>query len=145
MILPNFKVPLAIEGHNAIIAADVTCAGSQHGYDSVRAEEGSLSELLRAVSERYLLPSVCPCFVKSDDRIDKILNTIREHRIDAVVYHTLRLCLPFDVESRKLNDVLQAEGVPFLSINTDYSKEDLGQLGTRVEAFLEMINARKNV
>jgi benzoyl-CoA reductase/2-hydroxyglutaryl-CoA dehydratase subunit BcrC/BadD/HgdB len=30
-------------------------------------------------------------------------------------------------------------GIPMLTIDTDYSMEDVGQLSTRVEAFLEML------
>ena len=31
-------------------------------------------------------------------------------------------------------------GIPMLRIDTDYSAGDMGQLSTRVEAFLEMIS-----
>ncbi|RMD57973.1 MAG: 2-hydroxyacyl-CoA dehydratase, partial [Nitrospirae bacterium] len=30
-------------------------------------------------------------------------------------------------------------GLPFLKIETDYSLEDMGQLRTRIEAFIEML------
>jgi benzoyl-CoA reductase/2-hydroxyglutaryl-CoA dehydratase subunit BcrC/BadD/HgdB len=33
----------------------------------------------------------------------------------------------------------QAAGIPVLRIDTDYSGGDVGQLSTRVEAFLEML------
>jgi len=31
------------------------------------------------------------------------------------------------------------EGIPTLKIETDYSNEDIGQLRTRIEAFLERL------
>jgi len=34
---------------------------------------------------------------------------------------------------------LQKKGIPFLKIESDYGMEDVGQLKTRVEAFLEMM------
>ena len=34
---------------------------------------------------------------------------------------------------------LASENIPVLRIETDYSMEDVGQLKTRVEAFLEML------
>jgi benzoyl-CoA reductase/2-hydroxyglutaryl-CoA dehydratase subunit BcrC/BadD/HgdB len=34
---------------------------------------------------------------------------------------------------------LEEGGIPMLSIETDYSMEDVEQLKTRVEAFLEMV------
>jgi benzoyl-CoA reductase/2-hydroxyglutaryl-CoA dehydratase subunit BcrC/BadD/HgdB len=35
---------------------------------------------------------------------------------------------------------LEARNIPTLRIETDYSLEDLGQLKTRVEAFVELIS-----
>jgi len=34
---------------------------------------------------------------------------------------------------------LQQKGIPLLKIESDYGMEDIGQLKTRVEAFLEMV------
>jgi benzoyl-CoA reductase/2-hydroxyglutaryl-CoA dehydratase subunit BcrC/BadD/HgdB len=35
---------------------------------------------------------------------------------------------------------LTNRGIPFLRIETDYGTEDMGQLQTRVEAFVEMLS-----
>jgi benzoyl-CoA reductase/2-hydroxyglutaryl-CoA dehydratase subunit BcrC/BadD/HgdB len=39
----------------------------------------------------------------------------------------------------RVEEVLAKKGIPLLRIETDYSGEDMGQLRTRTEAFLEMI------
>ena len=41
--------------------------------------------------------------------------------------------------SRRLSETCEKEGIPYLSIETDYSPEDVGQLQKRIEAFLEQI------
>jgi benzoyl-CoA reductase/2-hydroxyglutaryl-CoA dehydratase subunit BcrC/BadD/HgdB len=143
IILPNFKIPEIIESLKAHIAMDETCAGSQLYYASVEVDEWNMADMMKAISEHYLMPSVCPCFIKSEDRIDQLLNLVKEYRIDAVIYHTLRLCLLFDIESFKIKDVMEQESIPFLLLNTDYSKEDKEQLRTRIEAFIEVIESRK--
>jgi benzoyl-CoA reductase/2-hydroxyglutaryl-CoA dehydratase subunit BcrC/BadD/HgdB len=143
IILPNFKVPAIIEQFDAVIVMDETCAGSQSHYDPVAVDEWNMLDMLRAVGERYLMPSVCPCFIKAEDRIDKLVDLVKEYRIDGVVYHTLRLCLLFDIESQKVRDIMEDNGVPFLHINTDYSREDKEQLRTRIEAFIEILQSRK--
>jgi benzoyl-CoA reductase/2-hydroxyglutaryl-CoA dehydratase subunit BcrC/BadD/HgdB len=143
IILPNFKIAAIIEQFDAIIAMDETCAGSQSHYDPVTVDEWNMLDMMRAVAERYLMPSVCPCFIKAEDRIDKLLDMVKEYRIDGVIYHTLRLCLLFDIESQKVRDVMEDNGIPFLHINTDYSKEDKEQLRTRIEAFIEILQSRK--
>jgi benzoyl-CoA reductase/2-hydroxyglutaryl-CoA dehydratase subunit BcrC/BadD/HgdB len=143
VIIPNFKIPLTIEHFDAVIAVDETCAGTQFLYDPVEVDEWTMSDMMRAISERYLMPSVCPCFIKSEDRIDRLLELKNAYRIDGIISHTQRLCLLFDVESMKVRRVMEEQGIPFLSVNTDYSREDLGQLRTRIEAFIEILHTRK--
>lgn len=142
-IIPNLKIPLLIEGLDAKIAVDETCGGSQYFYDPVVVEEWTINQMMSAISERYLMPSVCPCFIKSEDRMDKILDMIKEYKIDGVIYHTLRLCVLFDIESKKIKDVMEEKDIPFIYLNTDYSKEDQEQLRTRIEAFNEIISLKK--
>jgi benzoyl-CoA reductase/2-hydroxyglutaryl-CoA dehydratase subunit BcrC/BadD/HgdB len=48
-------------------------------------------------------------------------------------------CQPYGHETFKIESALQKAGIPMLSIETDYSMEDVAQLKTRVEAFVEMI------
>ena len=139
-IMPNLKIPLIIEEFNANIIIDDTCGGTQSFYDPVVVDEWNINDMIKAISERYLMPSVCPCFIKSEDRIDKILDMIKEYNIKGVIYNTLRLCVLFDVESFKIKAILEDKKIPFLSLNTDYGKEDQEQLKTRIEAFLEIIN-----
>ena len=39
-------------------------------------------------------------------------------------------------------EALKAQGIPVLSLETDYEDSDAGQLRTRIEAFVEMLNDR---
>ena len=95
--------------------------------------------MLQAIANRYLLPSSCPCFTEADDRIDKILQAVEDFKVDGVVHHSLRLCPLYDMELPKVSRVFKDKGIPFLSIHTDYSLEDVEQLRTRVEAFFEIL------
>jgi benzoyl-CoA reductase/2-hydroxyglutaryl-CoA dehydratase subunit BcrC/BadD/HgdB len=143
VIMPNFKIPRTIEHFDAVIAADETCSGTEYLYSPVEVDEWNMTDMMSAIAERYLMPSACPCFIKSEDRIDRLLELTDEYHIDGVIYHTQRLCLLFDVESGKVRKVMEKHAMPFLSINTDYSKEDIGQLRTRIEAFIEILQSRK--
>jgi len=43
------------------------------------------------------------------------------------------------VESYKVGQALEKENLPLLKVETDYSMGDIGQIETRVAAFIEMI------
>lgn len=106
-------------------------------------DEWTEEAILRAITYRYLLPSTCPCFIESNDRIDRLLNLIEEFKADGIIYHSLRLCQLYDIESYRLKKVLRDKGIPMLNLHTDYSQEDVEQIKIRVEAFLEMISSYK--
>ena len=65
-------------------------------------------------------------------------------KAQGVIHYALQFCTPYMMEAFKAKKTVDAIGVPFLRIETDYSMEDMGQLTTRVGAFLEMIQARVN-
>jgi benzoyl-CoA reductase/2-hydroxyglutaryl-CoA dehydratase subunit BcrC/BadD/HgdB len=142
IIFPNYKLLNIIEEF-AIVVADEMCSGTQQLYNPVEVDEWTMGGMLKAVAERYLLPSICPCFTKSDDRMDRLLQMREDFEVDGVIYHQLRLCQLYDMEFNKVKEVFESEGIPILRIQTDYSEEDVEQIRTRVEAFLEMIKARR--
>jgi benzoyl-CoA reductase/2-hydroxyglutaryl-CoA dehydratase subunit BcrC/BadD/HgdB len=139
LVYPNLKLVRLIEGAGAVVVADDLCSGTERLYHPVTPREWSLPEMLRAIAERYLLPTTCPCFAESDDRVNRLLSLAEEFQADGAVYHNLRMCPLFDIESRRVASALRDAGVPTLVLHTDYSPEDTAQLRTRVEAFLEML------
>jgi benzoyl-CoA reductase/2-hydroxyglutaryl-CoA dehydratase subunit BcrC/BadD/HgdB len=143
IIWPNYKIPAIIEGAGAVIVADEVCSGIQGLYEGVEVDEWAEESMLRAIATKYLLPVTCPCFIASDDRVDRILSLIEEFSVDGVVYHSLRLCQLYDIESYKTREVLREKGIPMLNIHTEYSQEDIEQIKTRVEAFFELIGERR--
>lgn len=139
VIWPNYKILNILETSGAVVVADELCSGTRYLYDPVEVDEWTMNGMLKALATRYLYPTTCPCFMQSDDRIDRILQLVDEFACEGVIYHNLRLCQLFDIEQNLVKKVLLEKKIPMLSLQTDYSQEDLGPLKTRVEAFLEML------
>ena len=59
------------------------------------------------------------------------------------MYYVLQFCHEFNTEYAKVERALKAEGIPVIKIETDYSDSDSGQLKTRIETFVEMIQSSK--
>ncbi len=52
----------------------------------------------------------------------------------------LQACHTYAVESLAIKrHVRQQHNIPYIAIETDYSTSDVGQLSTRVAAFIEML------
>nr|MBF0221126.1 2-hydroxyacyl-CoA dehydratase [Desulfobulbaceae bacterium] len=142
-IFPNLKVPLLVEQAGAIIVADEVCSSNRILYDTVSYDEDNLNDIIPALADRYLKPCTCPCLTNNTDRLRKLSDMSDSYDVDGVVYQSFSGCIPYEMEQRQVNEAMTKDAVPVLYLETDYSPEDVGQLSTRIEAFIESIKARK--
>jgi benzoyl-CoA reductase/2-hydroxyglutaryl-CoA dehydratase subunit BcrC/BadD/HgdB len=64
---------------------------------------------------------------------------VKAYQADGVIQYGLQFCQPYLMEAIPVAKALEDKKIPCLRIETDYSMEDVGQLKTRVEAFIEML------
>ena len=145
VMFPNFKIPSIIEESGGIIVFDELCSSNRILNDPVIVDETNMQELIRALAERYFFPCTCPCFSPNDERILRLKEAITNYNIEGVVYHTLRGCHLNNIEATKIELVLEGMGMPMLKLESEYDEGDVEQIRTRVEAFVEMIKARRKV
>ena len=148
MIWPdNWKLPTLIEEGNpqGVLIADELCSSERILYDPVGVDEWSMGDMLNAIGERYLMASTCPCFTSADgneDRINWLMNKIKDWNINGVIYYVHRGCMLYAMEYTRVKKVLDHINIPVYYLDTEYTREDVGQMKTRVEAFLEMLAVR---
>jgi len=143
----NWKLPTLIEESNpqGVLVADELCSSDRLLYDPVGIDEWTMEDMLNGISERYLMASTCPCFTSKDgneDRINWLVNKIKEYKAGGVIYYVVRGCMLYAMEYSRVKKALDKLNVPVYYLDTEYTREDVGQMKTRVEAFLEMLTAR---
>ena len=146
----NWKLPTLVEEANpkGIIVADELCSGERILIDPVGIDEWTMDDMLNAIGERHLMASTCPCFTSSDgneDRINWLLNKVKEWNVQGVIYYVLRGCVLYAMEYNRIKKALDKINIPMYYLDTEYTREDVGQMKTRVEAFLEMLTARAEI
>jgi benzoyl-CoA reductase/2-hydroxyglutaryl-CoA dehydratase subunit BcrC/BadD/HgdB len=151
MIWPDsWKVPNLIEEANpqGVIVVDEQCSGDRIHYDPVGVDEWTMNDMVNAVSERYIMACTCPCFTSehgNEDRINWIIDRIKEYKVDGVIYYVVRGCILYAMEYARIKRILDRLDIPVYYLDTEYTREDVGQMKTRVEAFLEMLEARIDI
>jgi benzoyl-CoA reductase/2-hydroxyglutaryl-CoA dehydratase subunit BcrC/BadD/HgdB len=80
-------------------------------------------------------------FTPNPTRTEHALQMAKDLKADGVIHYALQFCSPYQMEAHLLERAVEKGGVPVLRIDTDYSQEDVGQLRTRVEAFIEQIQS----
>jgi len=77
------------------------------------------------------------------DRVDFSQSLTDEYQVDGVIYAYLKFCPCYGQIKNEFFRLFQNKDLPLLEIPVDYSKSDIGQIKTRVEAFVEVLKERK--
>ena len=136
----EFKTLNVIEELGGAIVCYEGCSGIVSRRRLV--EESDTKDPIECIAEKYL---EVPCAVMSPNnaRMEQVEKTIQEWNVEGMVSLSLHSCHPFGIEAHNIGKVCEKCGVPHLHISTDFSKSDVGQLRTRIEAFLEVVRQRR--
>ncbi len=138
MAIPNWKLHHVLETAGAAVVCEESCTGTRAFSHLVPENSGTVEEQLRAIAERYMQIN-CACFTPNEGRLDDIVKLAREYEVDGVVHYNLQFCHTYANEAVKVKRHMEEMDIPVLLIETDYG-DDVGQLKTRTDAFLEMIS-----
>ena len=96
-------------------------------------------DVYKALAERYLSIG-CSCMSPNPNRYELLGRLIEEYQVDAVVDVVLQACHTYNVETLGIKRFVKEQyEIPYMTVETDYSSADLGQLNTRMAAFIEML------
>lgn len=123
-----------IEENGGVVVCFENCTAIKDKDDMV-CETG---DPFNALTERYI-KSGCACMSPNDHRIEMITNYIDEYKVDGVVDVILQTCHTYNMETGRIKAAANAKNIPYLNLETDYSEENIGQLTTRISAFMEML------
>lgn len=130
------KVIKSIEDNGAHVVAFENCSGAK-AIDELVDENNP--DIYEAIARKYLNIG-CSCMTPNPNRIDLLNRIIDEYKVDAVVDVVLQACHTYNVETLQIKRfVNNNKNLPYISIETDYSTADIGQLNTRIAAFIEML------
>jgi len=138
MAVPNWKVPWIVETSGAVIVGEESCVGERGTRNLTHDTSNTMEELMEAIVDRYFQVD-CAIFTPNPERVSHVKEMFRAYKADGVIHYGLQFCQPYIMESMPVEKALEKEGIPVLRLETDYSMEDVGQLKTRIEAFVEQL------
>jgi benzoyl-CoA reductase subunit C len=140
-VMTNPEFIKSIEELGVVVVTDELCTSTRYWSDPVVLE--GAKNPLEAISRRYLSNFPCARMYPSTERFDRIVRLAKEARVDGIISETIRYCVPYAHDIPLLSDRLKTEGIPLLTLDIEYGTSGSGQIRTRVQAFLEMVEARK--
>lgn len=130
------KVIKAVEENGGVVVTYENCSGAK-SIDKLVDEENP--DVYDALARRYL-DIGCSVMTPNPNRLELLGRLIDEYKVDGVVEMTLQACHTYNIETLAIRRfVNEKKHIPYISVETDYSQADIGQLNTRIAAFIEML------
>lgn len=126
----NESIKQILQERGANVAFDLTCTGLGR---KVLVDE---KEVMEGYARGLLSQFPCMRMEQASNR-DELIRRFSES-VDGIIYHTVQFCDNYAYEYAWLKDWLKR---PILLLETDYTRQSGGQVRTRIEAFLESLNA----
>lgn len=90
-------------------------------------------------TEKYLNVG-CSYISPNDNRVNFLSELIDDYKVDGVIDVIFQACHTYSVKSYSIKRfVNEQKKISYMSIETDYSQTDVGQINTRIAAFIEML------
>lgn len=130
------KIIRAVEENGGIVVTFENCTGAKT-FDTLVEED--TPDIYDAIARRYLNIG-CSVMTPNPKRFELLGRLIDEYQVDGVVEMTLQACHTYNIEGMAIRKfVTEEKHVPYINVETDYSQQDIGQLNTRIAAFIEMM------
>ena len=130
------KVIRAVEENGGIVVTYENCSGAKSVDENI---DLSNPDIYEAIARRYLNIG-CSVMTPDTNRFGLMGRLIDDYKVDGVLEMTLQACHTYNVESFAIKKfVTEEKKIPYLAVETDYSQTDVGQLNTRIAAFIEML------
>jgi benzoyl-CoA reductase subunit C len=143
--LDNIELIKLVEELGGNVVADTICNGARDHFP--KTDVGR--EPIDALSHRYLEKINCPKTYRENktgtfegdiaSRFGDIGAYTREFKVEGAILYVYKYCDPFGFEVPARKAYYRSIHVPLLSLEDVYSAGTMGQLRTRIQAFLEMI------
>lgn len=132
----------AIEEAGCVVAMDDLDTGSRAFWNLTGRpppDRLDLDSLLEALADRYHSQPASPCMLNWDEQVAQVAHWVDAFGIQGVLELPLMYSRSRQMRAPYFKKKLNERGIPVASFEREYHLSNLGQLKTRVSAFIEMI------
>ena len=124
-----------VESEHALVAMDDLDTGSRYAWQTTEVD----TDPVLALAKRYIRRPPDPRMAFWDEHVERIIRWVRYYNIDGVLnfphYSCFErlCCIPY------FSDRLNQAGISHMTLLREYHYGDVGQLRTRIAAFIETL------
>lgn len=131
-----------IEKTGGIVVEDDLYTGSRYFITKVP----KLPNPIEALADAYLnMVAPCPTRIYSELKLGSYLvDMVKRTESEGIIIIIVKYCEAHDYTYPHMRRKLEPEGIPYLMIETEHEMRSKEQTKTRLQAFMEIIEGRKN-
>lgn len=137
--LDNPEYIKIIEDQGGLVVTDFNSYGSKYFTGLVKENGDPYLELVRRYLTKIPGPRMIDEITGHKTRLDHLKRLIKEYSVDGVILQKLMMCELHAGENYLFVQELEDLGVPTLNLEREYLLTGVGQLKTRVQAFMESL------
>jgi benzoyl-CoA reductase/2-hydroxyglutaryl-CoA dehydratase subunit BcrC/BadD/HgdB len=135
MDVPEFVAN--IEEQGALSVAELVCFGQRSFGEPIPTGDG---DPLERIARHRFFQSPCARMVECfDDQVKTLKDAVRDFSADGIIFQRMKFCDPWAGDGHSMYWAMRDEGIPFLALEREYRVSASGQVGTRIQAFLEQM------
>jgi len=127
-----------VEETGCVVAMDEMDTGSRYFWEMV---DGGSEDPVYALAKRYLKNRM-PRMLNWREQTEQVVQWVKEFHIDGVLHLPETYDYPRGFRWPLFEGWLKQAGIPVISFERDYHLANVGQLKTRIGAFLEMLEGK---
>ena len=137
-LLDNPDYVQIIEGQGGLVVTDALCFGSRTLWADV---DENAADPLAALARYYVAdrPSCARMYSEYPKRLQYLKDMVRDFHVDGVIFQRLSFCETWGYEQYSLVNDFKEWNMPLLCLDREYLLGGVGQLKTRIQAFLETV------
>lgn len=129
------------EGLGARIVVEDNCSGLKPFLLDLNNDSDNV---LVDIVDGYLGQAPCARMKPVEEMLRNSVELAQEYNVDGIIFRYIKFCPCYSIIIRRYLDKFQELNIPVLVIPGDYALGDEGQLKTRIEAFIEVLDERSN-
>ena len=140
LVAPNvaqgdYKVLNLVRETGAHVVVEEVCEAVRKYEENVTTD----GDLLNALAIKYLQKRIPCAFMRfsSKKRLNALVDLLKEYNAQGILWYQLKYCETYDLEAFYFRQKTREMKIPFLETESEYDVSDVGQLRTRIEAFVE--------
>ena len=133
----DYRILESVKAAGGDIVIEEVCEGIRYYWQAIE----NKGDLFESLAKGYLQDRLHCAFMTyaPKRRLDFVLKLVKDFNVSGIIWYELLYCETYDSESYFFAQKMREHNIPMLMLELDYGVAGVGQIKTRIAAFIELV------